>query len=589
MLLWEKTGIADSEMKQQRADTTPSSPASQADTASGSRSSKDRRCPFCSQAFTSSSLGRHLDLYIKPRNPKPADGVHHVDEIKKMRSGITRRQAKTSLKTGANVDASGWRHQSVESTPASASGTRQTAATEARMVDESPVRSPVNMKENEALRTSINTANWQATGVINNLPPRASSRDHAPTGQAQRIHEMRHDAAGNKTPRPESDNENWQLHEDAEVGRAAELALREVLSSIEAAKRKVDSRQFLEDLDFFSLAFPGLILAILPAPGTLFSPCPFPSGDSWTLTPPGQRQFETLNRLINIRMREMQQQDPEFHNETFWFKHAAHADGAYEHWNLMSEAEQAGAWTLEVMRSCVTAQERSKQAKVELEAAQTRIRHLEAEYDRLSRCQLPREYLLHPPNTMPVPATVARELSSFQHRTAASEVAYDADALLSKWRSTIRFNHRRSQASAPQTQQKEDRPAGAPTTRNLTSDFVINGSVFGVNGAMPLNPDIYHTARHGAKEAVAYDYETPPEPGAIVEDTDGGDGEVDAQGEDSREEYALVRQSVRKGRGVDGGGVNANGKRGFVTALEEGRKGMPRVYKEQCRDRGNRA
>jgi hypothetical protein len=28
---------------------------------------KDRSCPFCGQRFTSSSLGRHLDLYIKPK------------------------------------------------------------------------------------------------------------------------------------------------------------------------------------------------------------------------------------------------------------------------------------------------------------------------------------------------------------------------------------------------------------------------------------------------------------------------------------------------------------------------------------------
>lgn len=33
----------------------------------GAKASKDRKCEFCNQAFTSSSLGRHLDLYIKPK------------------------------------------------------------------------------------------------------------------------------------------------------------------------------------------------------------------------------------------------------------------------------------------------------------------------------------------------------------------------------------------------------------------------------------------------------------------------------------------------------------------------------------------
>lgn len=32
-----------------------------------SKAAKDRKCQFCGQAFTSSSLGRHLDLYIRPK------------------------------------------------------------------------------------------------------------------------------------------------------------------------------------------------------------------------------------------------------------------------------------------------------------------------------------------------------------------------------------------------------------------------------------------------------------------------------------------------------------------------------------------
>ncbi|ERS96524.1 uncharacterized protein SPSK_01263 [Sporothrix schenckii 1099-18] len=57
---------------------------------------KDKNCPYCGQAFTSSSLGRHLDLYIKERNPKKRDGIHNVDEIRRMRGGITRRHPKGS-------------------------------------------------------------------------------------------------------------------------------------------------------------------------------------------------------------------------------------------------------------------------------------------------------------------------------------------------------------------------------------------------------------------------------------------------------------------------------------------------------------
>src|ERR1700743_73218 len=66
------------------------------------KGSKDRNCPFCGQAFTSSSLGRHLDLYIKEKNPKPPDGIHDVDAIRKLRGNITARHPRCSL--GARRD-----------------------------------------------------------------------------------------------------------------------------------------------------------------------------------------------------------------------------------------------------------------------------------------------------------------------------------------------------------------------------------------------------------------------------------------------------------------------------------------------------
>ncbi|KAK4580036.1 hypothetical protein LTR86_000238 [Recurvomyces mirabilis] len=577
--------MADSEVKEQQAETSMSSPASQDDTASGNRSSKDRQCPFCAQAFTSSSLGRHLDLYIKPRNPKPADGVHDVVEIKKMRAGITRRQAKTSLKTGANVDVSGWRGKSAESTPTSVSASHQAHAAESRVMEESPIQSPVPMKEREGMKTSVNTANWQATGVINNLPPRAASRDHASSGQAQRIHDMRHDAAGNKTPRPQPEDEHWKLHEDAEVGRAAELALREVLGSLEAAKRKAESRRLFDDVDFFALTFPGLVLAILPPPGTLFTPLPFPSGDAWALTPPGQRQYETLNRLVNLRMREQKQQRPDDYNESTAFKHLAHASGAYEHWQTMSEEDRAGTWTLEVMRAYVTAEQRSQQSKHELEAAQNRIRHLEAEYDRLSRCQLPRELLTQPPRTMPAPEAIMRELSRPENRTAAAEAEYDVDTLLDKWRATIRA-HARSHRQ-PHAEPPAQRDAHGPNTKTLRSDFIMQGSVFGVNGAMPRGPDMHAAAR----APTTYDYETPPQPGAIMEAEDDIAAEHGQQESSERANggsitgyndcnAALVLQS----RATVDGVVNTNGKRPHISASQGGRVEGPKIYREQWSD-----
>lgn len=64
---------------------------------------KDRCCPYCGQSFTSSSLGRHLDLYIKDKNPKAPDGLHNVDEIRKLRGSITRRQPRRGTRRGSSA------------------------------------------------------------------------------------------------------------------------------------------------------------------------------------------------------------------------------------------------------------------------------------------------------------------------------------------------------------------------------------------------------------------------------------------------------------------------------------------------------
>lgn len=74
---------------------------------------KDKTCPFCGQSFTSSSLGRHLDLFIRAKNPKAPDGKHNVEEIRKMRETITRRNMK-GVKRGAGEagSSSGARRQS---------------------------------------------------------------------------------------------------------------------------------------------------------------------------------------------------------------------------------------------------------------------------------------------------------------------------------------------------------------------------------------------------------------------------------------------------------------------------------------------
>lgn len=77
--------------------------------------------------------------------------------------------------------------------------------------------SPVNLRDS---RFGLNTANWQGTGVINNLPPRMSEPSTAnrmSIAQIQRSNQAK----------------DQESQDDA---KAAELALRELLDSFEAAR-----------------------------------------------------------------------------------------------------------------------------------------------------------------------------------------------------------------------------------------------------------------------------------------------------------------------------------------------------------------
>ncbi|KAM0723945.1 hypothetical protein Q7P37_000936 [Cladosporium fusiforme] len=512
--------MADDE-ETQKDDTAAASPSSEAnnDLHAASKLPKDRPCPFCGQAFTSSSLGRHLDLYIKPKNPKPADGVHIVDEIRKIRGAITRRQPRSSLKRREGSAAATPEHTNQGYRP-----TRE--ANEERNASEAtPTASPVRAKEPNVRGPFMNAPSWHSTGVINDIPPRAPSRpnaDAAATSQAQRVRDMRRDNnSGQRIQRPEAETENtWKLQEQAETGRAAEMALREVLGSLKAARKKVEPGPIYEDFDFFAQTFPGLCLAILPPPTTLFSPAPFASAESWSLKPPGAQQSDVLHRLFNDRVKELRRADPSNPPDSAIFRHSAHIQGAFENWRLMSEQDKQSTWTLEALRAFTTCRDATNRLKTRVSNAEQHASHLEAQYDRLSRCQMPREWLVRPPSTLPISSPVAHEIQKQSPHLTGSDVDFDPDAVLSRWREKVRA------VTRPQRQSTSQTPTYASSamrpshhTDSIQTSMLMSGSVFGVNGPMPRNNTDTHGGRLG--EHVSQDtvsYETPPNPGAVLED-----------------------------------------------------------------------
>ena len=169
---------------------------------------KDRSCPFCGTKFTSSSLGRHLDLYIKERNPKAPDGVHDVDKIRKLRGNVTRRQVKlSSSKREGSTPTS--------SKPNSSRGQQSPSAS----------ASSIPKQRNGSVKVGINQPNWTNTGVINDVPLAVEDGND---GHGKRV-------PTRKASVKEELTRKHMALEEMDRARAAQLALRDVLGNIKAA------------------------------------------------------------------------------------------------------------------------------------------------------------------------------------------------------------------------------------------------------------------------------------------------------------------------------------------------------------------
>lgn len=175
---------------------------------------KDKNCPFCGQAFTSSSLGRHLDLYIRPKNPKAADGIHLVDEIRKLRGGITRRQAKGSISKKEDG-------HSGDCTPVN---NKQSVASEG---SSTLVQSPED--DEEGLGIDMGKTRGQFKDVSWGNSNRQLSR-----ALGTKAPEMRRDAS--RQMRKQELDQRQRNGDETETAKAAEMALRELLKSVREAK-----------------------------------------------------------------------------------------------------------------------------------------------------------------------------------------------------------------------------------------------------------------------------------------------------------------------------------------------------------------
>lgn len=232
--------------------------------------SKDRNCPYCNQAFTSSSLGRHLDLYIKEKNPKPPDGLHDVGAIRKMRGTITRRQPRGSLASRRDSSNPATPTAVSRRSPASDASSANTSAhltigphntlpgsskpsttgsvipKDGQYAVDQSGTNPSAVVSGPGQRYPFQPT-WEATGVINDIPSNDSAEglgpgklersdaQHAAASRDNSCKQVSQRAPSRMTQKAQLDSRQ-KLADAMDTARAAELALREILSSLRAAK-----------------------------------------------------------------------------------------------------------------------------------------------------------------------------------------------------------------------------------------------------------------------------------------------------------------------------------------------------------------
>ena len=459
---------------------------------------KDRQCPYCHQAFTSSSLGRHLDQFLNKKKP---DGIHNVEEIRRTRSGITRRLARNGAK-----------HESDERTNSPAPSTSNIApAHEVESLNTAPPG---------GVRNSINRSIWQSTGVINGLPETTSLYPV----QAQSLHgstptistpagTKRTWTSFAKEQQREVMGHRGDLGNERDTARALELALREVLESLQASVAQIAPPPTPFDFDFKAQTFASLLIHMLPVPPTLWSPTPFDAPGALPVSTPGHAHLgllrvkvtEKINKWKWMSLRQAQSTNTYLSphattigEETDYLSHlastytessASHIEAAFGAWSTLSMQQQAETWKIELIRAYAREQADHETTREEVKRLKAEVEALQRQIEQLGQCQWPREMALWPPERTYVPREVMTKLPALGGdknlvRTetedddsigdkARSQMKFDYDRLVNKWKKVVREDTVRNRGLGTPGPGTVTMTAGSPAGRETS---MINGS-----------------------------------------------------------------------------------------------------------------
>jgi hypothetical protein len=488
------------------------------DSTSKPNNSKDKECQYCRQPFTSSSLGRHLDQFISKKKP---DGIHDVDEIRRLRGGITRRIARSGRR---DKDKSHDQEEKDLSAQASPAPTLTRSAPPA-VVLPSPVQHAPDLTQYPpgGGRMYMNRLNWHSTGVItdpatldspttNAAPPTPIVASPSGTKRSFSVYAQDLHHQSNTTSGPNA----------ADTSRALELALREVLDSLRIATKHSTPKPAPFNFDVQAQTFPSLCLKLLPAPATLFQPAPFSTPQSAPIQIPGPEQLAALRQKVTstidywkwqaLRLAQSttsnlgEEADFLSRSANEWMENTlSHLDAAFQNWMVHPIETRNLLWQVEMLRAYNAEQVKVQEVEARYERLKQEADQLAQQVEYLSRCQWPREMAQWPPERRTFDENMREELrlvSSDSNKSLTKGIGltqfdaslnleplktkpgekWDYDKLVNKWKLHVKEDRLRRMPQ-PQATVDSHTPNGVSPTV-VHAPEVANG-VNGVSNGQP--------------------------------------------------------------------------------------------------------
>ncbi|ROW06251.1 hypothetical protein VPNG_08108 [Cytospora leucostoma] len=416
---------------------------------------KDKSCPYCGQAFTSSSLGRHLDLYIKEKNPKAPDGIHNVDEIRKIRGSITRRQPRGAARRDTSAPRG------------SQAGSRRSPDAESD-AGLSPPGMTTDAQSAADLTKGLASfaARLETTGVINDIPDAGAG-----SGGPDTVRRTEAQRAFNRHMMKSSLDMKQKVQDALDTARAAELALREIIKP----------------------------------PPTLFSSTQHPTSTSWSITPPGEKQNEALLSYFQDEFRKWKvacstattavmeeltyppSQAPIFQENTRDSVQKAekaaerlekqvteHLVSAFSVWEQLPTQRRQELWILELARSVGRKQKEVDRLKEAQQSLKQESNNLKSQIDHLNRLQEPREFKIMSPMTWSMDGRMmqlaaeaglsGRRVVGLSTEDRHSDINTVVSSAIDRWKGVILSSRATSGLNAQKPLDQQSAPAQTPTT-----------------------------------------------------------------------------------------------------------------------------